>query len=144
MAQALRRSAGIVPVRLEAGERRYLLLRAFRYWDFPKGEVEPGEEPLAAALRELAEETGITDIELAWGTVWYETPPYGRGKVARYYVGRTRTRTVVLPVSRELGRPEHHEYRWVRFEEGLRLVGERVAAVLRWAERVTAAPPACS
>jgi len=27
-------------------------------WSIPKGEIEPGEEPLAAALRELAEELG--------------------------------------------------------------------------------------
>ena len=36
-------SAGIVPVALDDGEPRYLLLRAYRYWDFPKGVVEPGE-----------------------------------------------------------------------------------------------------
>jgi 8-oxo-dGTP pyrophosphatase MutT (NUDIX family) len=30
-----------------------------RYWGFPKGIVERGEEPLAAALREIAEETGL-------------------------------------------------------------------------------------
>jgi 8-oxo-dGTP diphosphatase len=28
-------------------------------WEFPGGRVEPGEEPLAAARRELAEETGL-------------------------------------------------------------------------------------
>ena len=28
-------------------------------WTIPKGEIEPGEEPLAAARRELAEETGF-------------------------------------------------------------------------------------
>jgi predicted NUDIX family NTP pyrophosphohydrolase len=29
-------------------------------WSIPKGEVEPGEAPQAAALREFAEETGTT------------------------------------------------------------------------------------
>lgn len=29
------------------------------YWEVPGGKVEPGEDPLAAAQRELAEETGI-------------------------------------------------------------------------------------
>ncbi|HYD01248.1 MAG TPA: NUDIX domain-containing protein, partial [Phycisphaerales bacterium] len=28
-------------------------------WTIPKGKVEPGEEPLAAALREFTEETGV-------------------------------------------------------------------------------------
>ena len=29
-------------------------------WSFPKGELEGGEDPLSAALREFEEETGIT------------------------------------------------------------------------------------
>ena len=29
------------------------------HWDVPKGQAEPGEEPVEAALRELVEETGI-------------------------------------------------------------------------------------
>ncbi len=29
-------------------------------WTIPKGEIEPGEEPLAAARREFSEETGST------------------------------------------------------------------------------------
>lgn len=28
-------------------------------WTLPKGEIDPGEDPLAAALREFAEETGF-------------------------------------------------------------------------------------
>ena len=34
------------------------------HWDFPKGHVEDGETELQTALRELAEETGITDVEV--------------------------------------------------------------------------------
>ena len=36
---------------------RVLLLRVYNYWDCPKGVVEPGEDPLAAARREVREET---------------------------------------------------------------------------------------
>lgn len=32
-------------------------------WDIPKGHIEPGEDPLGAALRELYEETGIEHVE---------------------------------------------------------------------------------
>ena len=31
-------------------------------WSIPKGEVEPGEDPLAAAVREFGEEIGATPI----------------------------------------------------------------------------------
>ena len=32
-------------------------------WSLPKGHVEPGEAPLAAAVREIREESGITALE---------------------------------------------------------------------------------
>lgn len=31
-------------------------------WSLPKGHVDPGEEPLQAAKREIMEETGITEL----------------------------------------------------------------------------------
>ncbi len=137
-----RLSAGVVPVWLGEGGPRYLLLRAFRNWDFPKGEVEEGEEPLDAARRELVEETGIGEVAFAWGTDFAETGPYAGGKVARYYLGRSPTREVVLPASPELGRPEHHEYRWVTADEARALLGPRLRPVLEWADaRVRGAPP---
>ncbi|WP_347258862.1 NUDIX domain-containing protein [Methylocaldum sp.] len=60
-------SAGVVIVRIYPAEPRYLLLRAFQYWDFPKGVVEEGEDPLAAAQREVFEETALTELNFRWG-----------------------------------------------------------------------------
>ena len=34
-------------------------------WQMPQGGIDPGESPRAAALRELAEETGATRVEVA-------------------------------------------------------------------------------
>src|ERR1700726_4415586 len=116
-----RLSAGVVVVRRTPAGWRFLLLRAYRNWDFPKGVVEPGEEPLAAARREVREETLIHDLRFTWGEEYCETAPYANNKVARYYLGETDTQSVILPVSPELGRPEHNEARWVDFPAALSL-----------------------
>jgi 8-oxo-dGTP pyrophosphatase MutT (NUDIX family) len=126
-------SAGVVVARETGDGARLLLLRAYRDWDFPKGNVEPGEAPLAAAIRETREEAGIDDLEFAWGQDYVETEPYARGKIARYYVARTRRERISLPVSPALGRPEHHEYRWVDLTEAFELTGARLRPVIAWA-----------
>ncbi len=114
----------------------FLLLRAFRSWDFPKGMVEPGEEPRAAARREVREESTIDDLEFSWGDLYRDTGPYTRNKVARYYLAQTRTARVTLPVNPELGAAEHHEWRWVSFDDAMSLVSPRVAPVVEWARGV--------
>lgn len=131
--RSTRLSAGVVLVRETADGWRFLLLRAFNHWDFPKGMVEPGEEPLAAAIREVKEETLIADLNFAWGDSYIQTGPYSRGKVARYYLASTQTAEVTLPVIEELGRPEHNEYRWVDQTGALRLVSPRVEPIVEWA-----------
>ena len=131
-----RLSAGVVVVRQTEEGWHFLLLRAFNHWDFPKGMVEPGEEPLAAAVREVREESLIEDLEFSWGEASTRTGPYSRGKIACYYVAQTRTVEVTLPVNPEIGRPEHSEFRWVNFDEALQLVSPRVRPVLHWAAQV--------
>jgi predicted NUDIX family NTP pyrophosphohydrolase len=65
---AAKQSAGILVYRLLPGDLEVLLVhpggpfwskKDDGAWFIPKGEVEPGEEPLAAALREFREELGI-------------------------------------------------------------------------------------
>lgn len=127
------RAAGAVIVRPISSGHLFLLLRAYRFWDFPKGECGATEEPFDCALREVLEETGMESLQWPWGRLFYETPPYGRGKVARYYLGRTWQEEVRLGVNPELGRPEHHEARWVSFDEGMALLVPRLQEVLLWA-----------
>jgi 8-oxo-dGTP pyrophosphatase MutT (NUDIX family) len=132
-------SAGVIVVRNEKSVWQYLALRAYTYWDFPKGMVEQGEDPLQAAVREVEEETGITDLVFSWGHDFQETPPYGPGKVARYYVAQTHQTQIVLPISPELGQPEHHEYRWVDYEAARALMAPRVVPILEWAHALITA-----
>jgi 8-oxo-dGTP pyrophosphatase MutT (NUDIX family) len=136
--RSTRLSAGVVVVRRAGDDWLYLLLRAFNHWDFPKGMVEEGEEPLAAAVRETCEESMIDDLDFAWGSAFTQTGPYSGGKVARYYLAATRTEAVTLPVNPLIGRAEHSEYRWVDFDEALDLVSPRVKPVLRWAAQILA------
>ena len=138
MASAVKLSAGVIPARRAAGDWRLLVLRAFRNWDFPKGLVEEGEEPFAAAKREAAEETGITDLDFIFGEEYRETVPYATGKIARYYIAETHEEDVRLPISHELGRPEHHEWRWVTFEEAEELLPPRLGIILDWARQLLA------
>jgi bis(5'-nucleosidyl)-tetraphosphatase len=129
------RSAGVVVVRRENRTWRLLLLRAYRDWDFPKGLVEEGEDTMEAARREAAEEAGITRLSFRWGEVWKETPPYSGGrKIAQYTVAETDQTDVRLGVSPELGRPEHHEYRWVGLAEARDLTADRLQPILDWVE----------
>lgn len=135
-------SAGVVVVRQTASGWRFLMLRAYRNWDFPKGLVESGEDPLSAARREVTEETLISDLQFTWGDAYVETAPYSRNKVARYYLAQTASEAVTLPVRPELGRPEHHECRWLDYDEARELVSPRVEPVLKWAARTIGLIPA--
>jgi predicted NUDIX family NTP pyrophosphohydrolase len=62
-------SAGILLYRRRAGDLEVLLVhpggpfwakKDWGAWSIPKGEMEPGEDPLDRAKQELAEETGVT------------------------------------------------------------------------------------
>jgi 8-oxo-(d)GTP phosphatase len=122
------RAAGAV---LVDGERVALVHRP-RYddWTLPKGKNEPGEDDIAAALREVQEETGFQGrIERDLGVVRYTVEKHGAvlPKVVRYYV---------MAVGAGAFEPNHEvdELRWVTREQAAQLLTyERDREVLaRW------------
>jgi 8-oxo-dGTP pyrophosphatase MutT (NUDIX family) len=136
-----RLSSGVVVVSGAQKSLTFLLLRAYRNWDFPKGLVEAGEEPIDAALREVREETMLDDLTFDWGFEFMETGPYNKGKISRYYIARSLKTQVLLPVNPELGRPEHHEARWVDFAQALIMVSPRLQPVVDWAHAIVSREP---
>jgi bis(5'-nucleosidyl)-tetraphosphatase len=126
-------SSGVVVVNVVHATVLFLLLRAYRNWDFPKGTVEPGEQPIDAALREVREETTLDGLSFDWGRDFVETGPYNKGKIARYYLASSAETKVRLPINPELGMPEHHEARWLQFDDALARVTPRLIPVLHWA-----------
>lgn len=136
-----KRSYGIVPYAVdENGEQRFLILRAFRNWDFPKGGADEDETPIMAARREMREETGIADFEMPYGEICKDTEVYARGKVATFFIARVKQQKLTLPVSEELGKPEHDEYRWVSAQEARRLLPVRLLPILEWAASIAGKP----
>lgn len=63
------KSAGIIVYRQhpQEGVQYLVLYHRGNYWNFPKGKIDPGESELEAGLRELQEETGLTDIRIIEG-----------------------------------------------------------------------------
>lgn len=113
-----------------------MILRAFSYWDFPKGMIETGEEAEIAAVRELEEETGISQVEFTWGEEFVDTEPYGKCKVARYFLAQVKAESKIefLP-NPVTGIVEHHEFRWASYEEARDLLVPRVQNILDWAHK---------
>ena len=131
-----RLSCGVVIARQTDTGWVTLMLRAFHHWDFPKGIREIGEEPMQAAIREVGEETGVTELSFDWGDRFFETGPYSRGKVARYFIATTTQEKVEMGISPETGEPEHHEWRWVSFDEAFDLGAPRVRSIVQWARQI--------
>jgi 8-oxo-dGTP pyrophosphatase MutT (NUDIX family) len=93
-------------------------------WSLPKGHIDPGEEALVAARREIYEESGIRDLEFVRELGSYERHKIGVNggddrselKVITMFLFRT-SEKLLKPVD-----PDNPEAKWVEKSKVARLL----------------------
>jgi 8-oxo-dGTP pyrophosphatase MutT (NUDIX family) len=93
-------------------------------WSLPKGHIDPGEDALVAARREIYEESGIRDLELIRELGSYERHRIGvnggedrsEWKIITMFLFRT-SEKLLKPVD-----PENPEAKWVERSKVARLL----------------------
>jgi len=96
-------------------------------WQMPQGGIDKGESPRTAAIRELAEETGITDATIiAEYDNWlcYDLPDELYGKVWKGRYGGQRMKWFVMrfhgkdqDINIDGEHPEFSEWKWTAMDE---------------------------
>ena len=113
------KSCGIIIYRKSKEGIKYLLLHYEEgHWDFPKGHQEKNETEQRAAERELKEETGIDDAELAKDFRQIITYYFKRGEETAYkqvvfFLGSTQAEKILMS-------NEHTGYSWASYNNAVK------------------------
>ena len=128
------KSCGAVVFRKDADAKFLLLRYEAGHWDFVKGNVEPNETEMNTVVRELREETGITEANFIDGfretiTYFYKRQGSFVKKEVVFFIMQTFTANVTLSF-------EHVGYEWLSYEAALdRLTFRNAKDILRKANQ---------
>ncbi len=117
-------SCGGVPVYVKSdGKPDYLLVLhngPYKYWAFPKGRQNSGESYKETAIRELKEETGVSNFKilkrLISDSIYF--PKRGTKTIIKkvvFFLVRFYTKDITLSA-------EHVSWKWVSFEKALEML----------------------
>lgn len=116
-----KKSAGFVIYHNETKSREFLIVKHREgHWAFPKGHKRKTESHKETALRELEEETHITNPALLSDEVMleesYYIEKYNEDKTVYYFIGKTDTKEVTID------RKEITDYKWCKYKEALKIL----------------------
>ena len=120
------RSAGAILYQESPSGRLYLLLNyPSGHWDFVKGNIEKGETVKQTVLREVKEETGISDIKFVCGfedkvEYYYQREGELVHKQVVFFLAKTSTNDVKLS-------HEHLNFVWLRFNDAMQKLTYKTA-----------------
>ena len=126
-------SCGLI---LRNGDLILLLRYPQGHWGFPKGHVEENDlSHQATAIRELEEETGITDVEIIGN--WFTSTKYTymkknipREKEVYWFPARTNSMDISLS-------EEHTDYIWIDVDSAVEMITfEEEVVVLQEARKI--------
>ncbi len=122
-------SAGIIIYRKTPQGFKFLILYHGRnYWNFPKGKIQSEEKSWQAAVREVAEETGLklSDLKFKKNFKTYEKFVFWRRlnnknikvfKIVIFYLAETKKPTIRVS-------SEHEGYAWFTYREAIKILSK--------------------
>jgi len=113
--------------------RQYRLPAGMKMWELPAGRLDPGENPLQAAKRELVEETGCRARKWRKLVTFYASPGYVSEKMT-IFLATDLTEGEAQPMEDE--RIEPRWFSWAEIERMLRsgkiIDGKTMIGYLTW------------
>lgn len=100
--------------------REYLLLYYLGgHWDFPKGHIELGENPIETVIREVKEETGLEIIIIKnfQKSVIYNFRDHGELVIKEVIFFLAKSKSQIVKLS-----DEHKGYAWLPYKKALELI----------------------
>lgn len=95
-------------------KKEFLFILRLGKWDLPKGKIEKGEAPDEAAVREVEEETGVTNLKIKKkaGETYHTYNAYGKHflKTTHWYRMSCSSKQTLVPQTEE----DIAEIKWVK------------------------------
>lgn len=98
-----------------------LILDSYGQWTFPKGKIEKGEKPEIAALREVEEETGLSNLRVVKLVkkidYWFKKPDLVH-KFVYFYLMEASSNTELSHQKEEV-----KDAQWFRPNQAIKIIG---------------------